>query len=518
MRILPLLSLALLCGTAQAQTTFFVDVQSGNDANTGLTPATAFQTIPQALSVASTNPAVVDTINVAPGFYPGGIFVNFNVKLEGRPEATINGTTAGFGIFVDSQTAEISAETQVKNFTFLGDPGSDQEVIGVLLSGPRAMSPRVENNRFQDCYYGIVLAQGLFPGALAEGVSRPLLRYNEMVGPEILGKNPESTGIFLSSDREAEPELIANRISSYTFGVDQIGMLVEGTPSLRPRLRSEFIWRCATGVRARTGTATRVTNESIALDDAPFDVPSGTAIGVESTSETALLLTNSIVWTMDDPGGFYLGDDVVGAVTVASSILFDGGVGSIPGIASPGFVDLSSGDLELTSTSPALDIGNSGLVLPGGADVIRHDVRGNPRVLDGQLAGAPIVDIGAHEFNTAVLDISAPGLLPGYVASGRPMVDVPAGVALLITMTCPAGLAPVFWFGPASAAVNLVSVPFFGNLLILPTSTLLPFVGPAAVPFPPGTNELEIHFQGVCGNLAGIGSMTRVIEVEGNLP
>jgi len=56
-------------------------------------------------------------------------------------------------------------------------------------------------------------------------------------------------------------------------------------------------------------------------------------------------------------------------------------------------VDLANGDYHLKDTSPCIDAGDNSLVPSG----VTTDLDGNPRIVDGNNDGKPVVDIGAYE-------------------------------------------------------------------------------------------------------------------------
>lgn len=60
-----MLSATFFVSTASAVTTYYVDVNTGTDANNGLSSGTPFKTIGFAMNTAVSG----DTINVAPGTY-----------------------------------------------------------------------------------------------------------------------------------------------------------------------------------------------------------------------------------------------------------------------------------------------------------------------------------------------------------------------------------------------------------------------------------------------------------------
>jgi hypothetical protein len=60
--------------------------------------------------------------------------------------------------------------------------------------------------------------------------------------------------------------------------------------------------------------------------------------------------------------------------------------------ADPLFVDLYNGDYRLLATSPCIDTGSNSVVASS------MDLIGNERIVDGDLDGIPVVDMGAYEF------------------------------------------------------------------------------------------------------------------------
>jgi parallel beta-helix repeat protein len=67
--------------------------------------------------------------------------------------------------------------------------------------------------------------------------------------------------------------------------------------------------------------------------------------------------------------------------------------------ADPLFIDPASGDYRLLATSPCIDTGTNGFVLS------TMDMAGNPRIMDGDLDGDAVVDMGTYEFPVFSVEI-----------------------------------------------------------------------------------------------------------------
>jgi hypothetical protein len=63
----------------------------------------------------------------------------------------------------------------------------------------------------------------------------------------------------------------------------------------------------------------------------------------------------------------------------------------------PLFVDPANGDLHLGPDSPCIDAGDN-----GAPNLPAYDFEGDPRIMDGDLNGTRIVDMGVDEFGHAV--------------------------------------------------------------------------------------------------------------------
>ncbi len=155
-----------------------------------------------------------------------------------------------------------------------------------------------------------------------------------------------------------------------------------------------------------TGGALTLINSTISGNS----LPGGTA-GLASRSREALTLSNSVVAGNAGAGsvnisGFGIGGGS-GSPTVAySDVCTPGTSVPLPGphnlCADPKLTGASTGDVHETSSSPTIDAGSNALV-PSGAST---DAYGAPRIFATKTCTA-VVDIGAAEFGTRTIDLSA---------------------------------------------------------------------------------------------------------------
>ncbi len=126
----------------------------------------------------------------------------------------------------------------------------------------------------------------------------------------------------------------------------------------------------------------------------------GAISNYESSSPT---LTNCILWGDTSP-------EVFGTVMSEPVITYsdiDGGYTGVGNIdADPLFVDAGSGDYHLAPGSPCIDAG-----LNTAPDLPAYDFEGDPRIVDGDVDGVPIADMGVDEVS---FSIYLPLVLRGY--------------------------------------------------------------------------------------------------------
>jgi hypothetical protein len=141
-----------------------------------------------------------------------------------------------------------------------------------------------------------------------------------------------------------------------------------------------------------------VTNCTFSGNSAAFD--GGGMWNDEAESDTTL--TNCILWG-DTPDEIF---DEAGGIVIVSYSNVEGGWSGPGGNnieADPCFVDADNPDpnlwnLRLMPDSPCIDKGDNN-ALPAG---ITTDLDGNPRIVDGNSDGNPVVDMGAYEWKPPV--------------------------------------------------------------------------------------------------------------------
>ena len=125
------------------------------------------------------------------------------------------------------------------------------------------------------------------------------------------------------------------------------------------------------------------------------------------------IMTNCILWGNSTPKIL----DEEGAETTITFSNVEGGWTGSGGNnidVDPLFVDAPDGNLRLLPNSPCIDAGDNGSVL----ESVTTDLDGKPRVIDGNLDGTVIVDMGAYESQPLTLDID-PGACPNVLNIGR---------------------------------------------------------------------------------------------------
>ena len=113
------------------------------------------------------------------------------------------------------------------------------------------------------------------------------------------------------------------------------------------------------------------------------------------------MLSNSIFWANTDQEGtiessqiyqFNSDNPQINYCCVQGWTGAFGGMGNID--TDPLFVNDANGDYHLLQDSPCIDTGDPNYI----AEPDETDLDGNPRVLDGDDDGIPVVDMGAYEF------------------------------------------------------------------------------------------------------------------------
>ena len=222
--------------------------------------------------------------------------------------------------------------------------------------------------------------------------------------------NSAQLGGALCSELDADPTLTNCSFRGNT--ADQGGAMFssgDGRPDL---VNCFFVGNSATqygGGIYVTNSAPTLTNCTLSANTAVFD---GGGVYVAANDEAALL-SNCILWSNEDSGGtdesaqlYVVGDAAeVDYSCVQGGWTGPGGTGNIA--SDPSFVDAEGPDgvcgteddnLRLSAGSPAIDAGTNGLV------TVETDLDGKARLYDDPLTPdtgsgtAPIVDLGAYEF------------------------------------------------------------------------------------------------------------------------
>ncbi len=167
-------------------------------------------------------------------------------------------------------------------------------------------------------------------------------------------------------------------------------------------------------------------NESTLIEQSTIVDNTG-APGFQNTGLLSLPpahISNSILWNNTST-------QITGDVTVNYSNVEGGWSGTGNGNSDPLFVNAAGDDYRLSVSSPCIDAGDPSLASCG-----EVDLRGTPRLLDGDLDRTPRIDMGALEFSHVELDVIG---------------DVSPGGSFDIEVTGSAGFPALMFVGFAEA-------------------------------------------------------------------
>ena len=155
-----------------------------------------------------------------------------------------------------------------------------------------------------------------------------------------------------------------------------------------------------------------VLNCTIAANLAAAAGGAGQPAGVGGGIAGAPTVTNAVIW-----GNNSTPISVLAQVTYSDVEGGFSGAGNIA--ANPQFVSQAGGNYRLLTGSPCADAGD-GTVL---AASVTTDLDGNPRLLDGDLDGTTVVDMGAYELHPVTSDVAESGATMITLAQPHEPVD-----------------------------------------------------------------------------------------------
>ncbi len=206
-----------------------------------------------------------------------------------------------------------------------------------------------------------------------------------------------------------------------------------------------------------------------------------TVAGLRNQGATLATVANCIFVDNEGPGGSQNPGNQINAANTCDYSLVEGGfggtgTGNIDG--DPLFVNAAGGDFALTAASPAIDAGSNALLVSGATT----DYAGLPRQADALFipdtgAGpAPVVDIGAHEYPSAWLQLGQS--LDGVFGAPLLLLDGPlTGPSTVTVSLSNANPGATAWY---VLGFTQLGAPFKGGVMVPDVNALAPF---ALTPF-----------------------------------
>jgi hypothetical protein len=450
---------ALAAPASASAANTYADANTGDDGNDCTDPATPCLTIGAALLQSGPG----DTTFVADGTYAETVDLDQGKSLESLdssdPRPVIdNGSSTGITVcgcgagsisglrLLSSGTAIeldgpatvednvfeatgpdaslIKVETSsavIDGNTFNGSATANGFQLGVAADGP---DPVVSDNTFTGLADGVLSVSGnaqisgnQFSGAHPIGPS--VLGDLPGVGVLVLAGSPTitentfeapaqhpSAGVYIGVFPTPGPPPSGATLSHNEVGGNDVGVqIIDSNSSVT--LSNDLIYDNTVGIESTDTSADSppsTQGDVSAVNETIFD----NAVDA-SVSYTTLTLDSSILGSPID----VVGNNGACDITYSSgSSASSNGCGNFDTNAAPQFVDAASGDYQLQSTSPLIDVGDPASPGPGAVDFY-----GGPRELQGKQCSTARRDIGAAEYD--------PGTTPGCPPPPSPPAPTP---------------------------------------------------------------------------------------------
>ncbi|HKE01800.1 MAG TPA: right-handed parallel beta-helix repeat-containing protein [Planctomycetota bacterium] len=505
----------------------FVDAVNGNDANNGLTPATAWQTVTFALSTTQffVDAGIAVTYNLAPGTYSGAVeslpwhLAAKCTSIEATgPGVLVQGNGASSAILVDTPGVAMgpggpTPDTQIRGLEIAGagigivlDVGRNARMQANIPTAVEITQCDIHDNGSVG-----VRELGTDTWRTLHLIERSTIHHNHVIGVDILGGGVTST-IVRSND-----------IFTHETNVRVLG---GASPALscRPRIQSNFV---------RDSTVAQLDLQScspwIAANTVAF-ATMGVGINYFAPATEVIFIVDNIVWNPAIATQIAIAGGA--ASTVNSNDVFGGFAGGNVNIL-PNFVAVPT-NLHLNPTPGVTESGVTAWVTPplafavGGVNVpidTRADVDGDPRVLDLNVDANAVIDMGADEIRAVRLTATAGADVFGNALAGT-------NVTLNVTGRNGDGVALYMWF---RISVDPKLVDFFlnpignvmfdvltpGDSILLATGTIVGGSFTTTLTLPPAPAspvEGEFYLQALVAPASlATGDMTNPLRLEANL-
>jgi hypothetical protein len=451
---------------------WYVDAVNGSNANSGMAPGAAWQTITHALSVISTLPNDIQVIHVAPGVYNPALGESF--PLAQIPRTRIVGTAGSAQTILEGPASSLLAyhydAIPVDALTGADGLTLRQAVTGVAVgAGSVSPSPAFHDLRIENMSgpgVQVMAASGsggVGAGATFErldvfGCDVGILVYAQGGGlgfggawvdvTECVVRTSTNDGIHLTAAGNAGASVHVRRARILDNGGHGVYSSSGGgsgavTSATLTAEASVIAGNHGCGI---LGEGTGSTSGHIDLYDCT--VANNAVCGVRGSYSQNTILSNSI---------FFGNADDLDLSTVPNASFSDSGDGALLGFtgciaANPDFANARIRDYRLRFGSPCAETGDPGAIG-------RLDLLGHARAYDGDLDTQSAVDMGAFEFEPLhLLGVPALGQTIGFEfwgAAGGSSTLWFAPAPLIAPQSTPFGLS---YLDPSLAA-SLGSVP-----------------------------------------------------------